>query len=158
MKTINDKIEELTERIIDICKENKNIESDEFVNMIKWTVRAAVYYGQRVGANQVNKQIAETSENKERIKPIEIIELVKRLPDAEKHIFEENGKHYITNEWFVGSFIGRSFEGDTLEEAAEKMIDYFYSNVKFNSLIGQDIKFSGFPDLKKVEEYCLNPK
>jgi hypothetical protein len=99
-----------------------------------------------------------TNEIKERIKPIEIIELIKRLPDSENHIFEENGKYYITNEWLVGCFAGRSFEGYTLEEAAEKMIDYLYSNVNFNSLVGQDVKFSGFPDLKKVEEYCLNRK
>jgi len=99
-----------------------------------------------------------TIEIKEKINSIDIIELVKRLPDANKHIFEENGKYYITDEWLVGCLAGRSFEGDTLEEAAEKMIDYLYSNMNFNSLVGQDVKFSGFPDLKKVEEYCLNRK
>ena len=41
-------------------------------------------------------------------------------------------------------------------------MDYRFSvrweTITGNSLIGQDIKFSGFPDLKKVEEYCLNRK
>ncbi len=84
--------------------------------------------------------------------------MIKRLPDAKAYITEDKGKFYISDGWLIKWSLSRLFEGDTLEEAAEKMIDYFYSNVSLNSLIGQDIKFSGFPDLKKVEEYCLNPK
>lgn len=159
MKTRNDKIEEFTERIIELCSEYNDTDSDEFASMIRWTIRAAVIYGQRIGSNnKIDSQIDETAKIKDRVKPTEIIELVMRLHDADKHIFEENGKYYITDEWLVGCLAGRSFEGDTLEEAAEKMIDYLYSNMNFNSLVGQDVKFSGFPDLKKVEEYCLNRK
>jgi len=159
MKTRNDKIDEFTERIIELCREYNDANSDEFVNRARRTIRAAVYYGQRIGANnKADKPIDETAKIKDRVKPTEIIELVRRLHDADKHIFEENGKYCITDEWLVGCLAGRSFEGDTLEEAAEKMIDYLYSNMNFNSLVGQDVKFSGFPDLKKVEEFCLNRK
>jgi hypothetical protein len=55
MKTRNDKIEEFTERIIELCREYNDIDSDEFVNRIRRTIRAAVYYGQRIGAtNKIN--------------------------------------------------------------------------------------------------------
>lgn len=55
MKTRNDKIDEFTERIIELCREYNDIDSDEFVSMIKWTIRAAVIYGQRIGTtNKIN--------------------------------------------------------------------------------------------------------
>jgi len=159
MKTRNDKIEEFTERIIELCREYNDTDSDEFVSMIRWTIRAAIIYGQRIGSNnKIDSPMDETDKIKDRVKPTEIIELIKRLPYSEAYITEDKGKFYISDGWLIRWQSSRLFEGDTLEEAAEKMIDYFYSNVKFNSLIGQDIKFSGFPYLKKVEEYCLNRK
>ncbi len=54
MKTRNDKIEEFTNRIIDICSECKDLETEEFKNKIRWTIRAAVYYGQRIIADNKN--------------------------------------------------------------------------------------------------------
>jgi hypothetical protein len=55
MKTRNDKIEEFTERIIELCREYNDADSEEFVNMIRWTIRAAVICGQRIGAtNKIN--------------------------------------------------------------------------------------------------------
>ena len=159
MKTRNDKIEEFTERIIELCREYNDADSDEFVSMIRWTIRAAVIYGQRIGTNnKIDIPIDETDKIKDRVKPTEIIELIKRLPYSEAYITEDKGKFYISDGWLIGWKSSRLFDGDTLEEAAEKMIDYLYSNMNFNSLVGQDIKFSGFPDLKKVEEYCLNRK
>lgn len=84
----------------------------------------------------------------------EIIELVRRLPDSEYHIHKENGKQYITQEWLCGSFAGRGFKADTLEEAAEEMIDYLYSHIGHDSMVGDIVTNSGFPDMKKVERYC----
>lgn len=91
-------------------------------------------------------------ENK--VKANEIIELVRRLPDAENHIHEWDGKQCITNEWLCGAFAGRAFEGDTLEEAAEELIDYLYRHIGHESMVGTDVTRSGFPDLKRVEAYC----
>jgi hypothetical protein len=56
MKTKDDKIEEFKNRIIDVCREYEDVQSDEMAKMvIKWTIRAAVNYGQRIGAsNKIN--------------------------------------------------------------------------------------------------------
>lgn len=86
----------------------------------------------------------------------EMIELVRKLPDAEFHMFEAKGKQVITQEWLCGSFAGRSFEADTLEEASQQMIDYLHKHINHDSIVGLHVTKSGFPDLKKVEKYCLS--
>ena len=91
---------------------------------------------------------------KTRVTPQQIIELVEKLPDADKHIYTEDGKHYITQEWLVGSFAGRSFEGDTLEDATQNLIDYLYEHIGHKSMVGNDVTKSGFPNLNSVERYC----
>lgn len=90
----------------------------------------------------------------DRVRADEIIGLVRRLPDVEKHIYEQDGKQHITNEWLCGAFAGRGFEGDTLEEAAGQLIDYLYLHIGHISMVGMDVARSGFPDLKAVEAYC----
>lgn len=84
----------------------------------------------------------------------EIIELVQRLPDVEEHIFEFQGKQCITQEWLCGGFAGVGFDGETLEEATNKMIDYLYEHIGHDSMVGKVVTNSGFPDLKRVEWYC----
>ena len=91
-----------------------------------------------------------------KITPQEIIKLVKELPDVDHHIFEENGEHYITQEWLCGAFAGRAFCGNTIEDAAQEMIDYLYRHIGHNSMVGKDVTESGFPDLEKVKKYCLS--
>jgi len=86
----------------------------------------------------------------------EIIDLVRKLPDAENHIYEWDGKQRITQEWLCGTFAGRGFEADTLEEAAEEMIEYLYRHIGHDSMVGDFVTKSGFPDLKRVESYCLS--
>lgn len=83
-----------------------------------------------------------------------IIELVRRLPDAERYIYEWNGKQCITQEWLCGNFAGRLFEADKLEDAAQEMIEYLYKHIGHESMVGRCVTDSGFPDLKKVEQYC----
>jgi hypothetical protein len=91
---------------------------------------------------------------KTRVTPQQIIKLVEKLPDADKHIHIEDGKHYITQEWLVGTFAGRAFEGETLEDAAQKLIDYLYEHIDHDSMVGNAITRSGFPYLNSVERYC----
>jgi oligoribonuclease (3'-5' exoribonuclease) len=85
----------------------------------------------------------------------EIIELVKMLPDSDLHIQKKNESSSITNEWLCGSFAGRGFEAPTLEEAAEELIEYLYKHIGHNSMVGQSVTDSGFPDLKRVKKYCM---
>lgn len=89
-----------------------------------------------------------------RVTAKEIIELVKRLPDADLHIHNERETPSITNEWLCGAFAGRGFTAITLEEAAEQLIEYLYQHIGHNSMVGRSVTDSGFPDLKKVEKYC----
>ena len=91
---------------------------------------------------------------KQRVTPKQIIELVRKLPDAESHIYESNGKQRITQEWLCGNFAGRSFESDKLEDAAQEMIEYLYEHLGHESMVGRIVTDSGFPNLKKVEQYC----
>ena len=91
---------------------------------------------------------------KTRVTPQQIIELVEKLPDAGKHIYTEDGKHYITQEWLVGAFAGRAFEGDTLEDATQNLIDYLYEHIGHKSVVGNEVTKSGFPNLNSVERYC----
>ena len=90
----------------------------------------------------------------QRVIPKEIIELVRRLSDAESHIYEWNGKQCITQEWLCGNFAGHLFEADKLEDAAQEMIEYLYKHIGHESMVGKSVTDSGFPDLKKVEQYC----
>ena len=46
------------------------------------------------------------------------------------------------------------FEADKLEDAAQEMIEYLYKHIGHESMVGRCVTDSGFPDLKKVEQYC----
>ena len=100
----------------------------------------------------------EYSKKIKKVKPKEIIGLIKTLPDADEHIFIHNNKYYVTDEWLVGTFAGSAFEGDTLEKAAKALIEYLYKHIEHDSIIGDNIRKSGFPDLKKVRRYCALSK
>jgi hypothetical protein len=82
----------------------------------------------------------------------ELIDLIQSEIGAEKHIHFD-GKWHVTNEWICGSFAGRSFSADTIEGSAEKLIDYFNNHIGHNSIVGNEVTQSGWPDLKKVKKY-----
>lgn len=102
----------------------------------------------------LEKQNGAKNKNIMRVTAKEIIELVKRLPDSDSHIHNERENLCITNEWLCGSFTGRGFTAPTLEEAAEQLIEYLYQHIGHDSIVGQIVTESGFPDLIKVEKYC----
>lgn len=39
--------------------------------------------------------------------------------------WQEDGRWLVSNEFICGTFAGRCFEGDTLEEAVQQLVDYF---------------------------------
>lgn len=87
------------------------------------------------------------------VNPNEIIALIKRLPEAEHHIYIDEDGVNITNEWLVGAFSGRGFVSETEEGAAQELIKYLDRHIGHDSLVGLAIKNSGYPDLGKVEQY-----
>ena len=91
-------------------------------------------------------------ENK--VTPNQIIELIRSLPDSEKHIFIEDGEYWATQEWLCGAFAGRAFVAEKLEDAAQEMIDYLYAHIGHKSMVGSSVTQSGFPNLERVKKYC----
>lgn len=88
-----------------------------------------------------------------KVTPEEVLDLIKRLPDTDKHMFIDRG-YWVTTEWLMGSFAGRSFVERSYEKACQEMIDYFYNHIGHDSMVGDAIAQSGFPDLDRVYEYC----
>lgn len=103
----------------------------------------------------LNGDISNMEPLKERVTAKEIIDLVQSIPDSGEHIYEWEGEQRITQEWLCGNFAGRGFGGKTIEEAAEKMIDYLYRHIGHKSMVGDAVTGSGFPNLNKVRAYCL---
>jgi hypothetical protein len=91
---------------------------------------------------------------KDKVTPNQIIELINSLPDSEKHIMIKNGKYWVTQEWLCGAFAGRAFVNEKLEDAVQEMIDYLYKHIGHNSMVGNFVTKSGFPNLERVKQYC----
>lgn len=91
--------------------------------------------------------------NESSVTPEEVLNLIKELPDADKHIFNWKGTWNVTDEWLVGGFAGRAFEGDTPEEAAQQLIEFLDRHIGHDSITGREVTKSGWPDLDKVREY-----
>jgi len=91
-----------------------------------------------------------------------ILGLIERLPESEHHIYKYpyaggiNFDYNVTNEFLVGSFAGRGFSGTSYEDAANQLIDYLYEHLNHNSMVGKIVTESGFPDLNKVYNYCID--
>ena len=84
----------------------------------------------------------------------ELIKLIESLPDAENHIYFDDGMWRVTNEWLCGSFAGNSCEGVTKEKAAEEMCKYLDAHIGHASFVGSDVTASGWPNLRLVKYYC----
>lgn len=90
----------------------------------------------------------------------ELLNLIESLPDSKSHIFfdERNKLWNVTQEWLVGGFAGRSFEGKTKEDAALQQIEYLNRHRGHNSIVGNIVTKSGWPDLAKVKMYLTPDK
>lgn len=91
-----------------------------------------------------------------RITPKEILNLIRRLPGTEDQIIESNEYHSekssVSTEWFAGTFAGRCFVDDTIEGAAQQLIDYMYRHVGHKSIVGHIVREIGFPDVEMMYE------
>jgi hypothetical protein len=85
----------------------------------------------------------------------ELLALIRSEPDADLHIFQWEGKWEVTNEWLCGGFAGRSFVGDTPEDAAAQLAEYLTRHVGHKSLVGDCVTRSGWPDLKSVKAHLV---
>jgi hypothetical protein len=63
----------------------------------------------------------------------------------------EDGEWLVTNEFLCGGFAGRAFGGQTLEDAAAQLADYFDAHVGHDSIVGQCVTESGWPNMDLFE-------
>ncbi len=88
----------------------------------------------------------------------DLLALIRSEPDAESHIFQWDGKWEVTNEWLCGSFAGRSFVGDTPEQSAEQLAEYLTRHIGHESMVGNAVTRSGWPNLAAVKAYLLRSR
>ena len=86
----------------------------------------------------------------------DLLALIRSEPDPDLHIFRWVGKWEVTNEWLCGGFAGRSFVGDTLEQAAEQLSEYLTRHIGHKSMVGDAVTRSGWPNLAAVKRYLLS--
>lgn len=85
--------------------------------------------------------------------PKNLIEFIKTNFPYGDYISEEDGKWLVTDEWLVGAFAGRGFVGKTAEEAAQHLIEYLNKHIGHDSIVGNIVTKSGWPDANTVEAY-----
>lgn len=83
--------------------------------------------------------------------PARLIEFIRDDFPSDDHVFEEDGKWTVTDEWLVGTFAGRGFVGGTLDDAARQMIGYLGRHVGHDSVVGRIVTQSGWPDGEAVK-------
>lgn len=81
----------------------------------------------------------------------ELIILI-RAVDPDSIFLDDDGQN-VTTEWLVGNFAGRGFLAPTLDEAVQKLCDYLDEHIGHNSIVGDIVTRSGWPDLEKVKKY-----
>jgi len=88
----------------------------------------------------------------------DLLALIRSEPDPDSHIFQWEGKWEVTNEWLCGGFAGRSFVGDTPEEAAAQLSEYLTRHVGHESMVGDSVTKSGWPNLAAVKSHLLRSR
>lgn len=74
----------------------------------------------------------------------------KHQPDS---IFYDEDGWTATTEWLIGTFAGVGFTNETIEESIKEMCEYLTKHINHQSVVGNIVTKSGFPDLDKVEKY-----
>lgn len=74
-------------------------------------------------------------------------------PKSDKHIYFDNKNWCVTQEWLCGAFAGVTFCGPTIEDALNQEIEYLNKHIGHNSIVGNCVTASGWPDLQKVKSW-----
>lgn len=87
----------------------------------------------------------------------ELKNIILSLDNYEDYFYEdENQICHVSSEWLVGKFSGREFVGMSKDEAIESLKSYFDRHIGSQSMVGDAVYTSGWPDLDKVKKYALN--
>lgn len=76
--------------------------------------------------------------------------MLKYEPDS---IYRDEDGWNVTTGWLVGTFAGRAFVSENLEDALGQMCDYLTRHIDHESLVGNEVTKSGWPNLNAVEQY-----
>lgn len=85
--------------------------------------------------------------------PSRLIEFIRDNFKSDDYIYAQDGGWLVTDEWLVGTFAGRGFYGSTLDEAAQKLIEFLNSHVGHDSIVGNIVTKSGWPSEMAVKKY-----
>ncbi len=101
--------------------------------------------------NEVN--VVSPSDRRERVE--RLVMFLDTLPDIAEYRYTDDDGYHVTQEWLCGTFAGREFIGETPENAAEQLLDYLDRHIGHDSMVGQSVTESGWPDLEKVKSYLI---
>ena len=101
------------------------------------------------------------AEEEERMTAKEMLSLIDELIDdmveeMPAPVKEEGGEYIVSSEWLVGRIYAREFISKGLLEAVAIMIDYLYRQKREGTPAGEAIRATGFPDVDRMYEYCMN--
>lgn len=114
-------------------------------------IEAIAYWKKQLKA--IDEAVAETNGFND---PAALIKFLEQYPQHKDCIFKSSDKWTVTDEWLVGTFAGRGWEGDTKEEAAQQMIDYLNKHIGHKSMVGSAVTNSGWPNVESVKQYIDN--
>jgi hypothetical protein len=111
----------------------------------------------RLTENQLKKIIREAVQgalalNQERSVDLNQLKdlILKYDPES---IFKDQDGYTVTTEWLVGTFSGRGFTSNSLSGALKEMCEYFNKHAQHESLVGDVVRKSGWPNLNSVAIY-----
>ena len=85
--------------------------------------------------------------------PTELIKFIKTNFPHDDYISKKDGEWTVTDEWLVGTFAGMGFVGKTTEEATQLLIEYLNKHIRHESIVGEIVTKSGWPNANTVEAY-----
>lgn len=103
---------------------------------------------------KVNQTFVKHKERVPELFRMRVIAFMSLLDDY--HIRLEEGKWHVSTEWLIGCFAGRVFISDDLDTAVDEMIEYFNRHIGHESIVGEIVRESGWPDIEKVKAYLAS--
>lgn len=103
---------------------------------------------------KVNQTFVKHKEEVPYLFRMKVIALMNQLDD--NLIWLEDDKWHITSGWLVDCFSEREFISDKLDTAVDEMIEYFNRHIGHESIVGEIVRESGWPDIEKVKAYLAS--
>ena len=90
---------------------------------------------------------------KDGVNSIDWLAFIKALPESEDYVYQDEDGCWVTQEWLCGTFAGHGFVDETFEAACAQMVEYLNRHIGHDSVVGNTVTASGWPNQKMVREY-----